>query len=93
MKTATSKTKAEEKADEIAEFYLSDCACDNDTKCDSCSLKQDLFYAFLIFKGDGFKQGLETALQMAKAAVERQSPSHYAESIANEIEAKLKECK
>ena len=56
------KTEAEEKAEELVEYYLGDCACDQFDKCTSCKLKLDISYALLQFKNKGYEQGYKQGL-------------------------------
>ena len=78
-----------DEAESLVEFYLSDCSCEESTKCDSCKMKEDLMY-FCIKYAKAYQELMgEKCLKVAEDAMERHLTPHYAESIVNEIKTLL----
>ena len=75
--------------DDIVEFYMGDCSCDEFTGCKSCKMKTDLMYACIEFARKYQELMGEKCLKVAEDAMERHLTPHYAESIVNEIKTLL----
>ena len=46
------RDEAKNKAQEIVEYYIGDCACEEGKECDSCGMQRDIAEALLAFKGE-----------------------------------------